>query len=364
MAQVVLRSLTKRFGNIFAVKEVSLEIREGELLALVGPSGCGKTTCLRLIAGLEEPDEGEVWIDGRLVNGLPPRERDVAMVFQNYALYPHMTIFDNLAFPLRMRKVPKSKTKKRVLEVAKMLDIEELLRRKPGELSGGQQQRVALGRAIVRNPKVFLMDEPLSNLDARLRVQMRSELLRLHRSLRATTIYVTHDQAEAMSMGDRIAVMREGEILQVDPPMNVYNKPATLFVASFIGNPPMNLFEGKVERKEGRMLINPGPFIILPAEGIEKALREFEGRSITLGIRPEDLKPLPCPSGGPNEFQGKVEVVEPLGQTVLVHVDAGGLKLTVSLAPPSSPKEGEEIALSLDSRKIHIFDPETERAIE
>ncbi|HIE09709.1 MAG TPA: ABC transporter ATP-binding protein [Armatimonadetes bacterium] len=366
MARVVLRNLTKRFGKVVAVKNINLEVKDGELLVLVGPSGCGKTTCLRLIAGLEEADEGEIWIGDKLVNDLPPKERDVAMVFQNYALYPHMSVYENMAFPLRMRKVPKGEIRRRVLEVAKMLGVEDLLPRKPGELSGGQRQRVALGRAIVRNPKVFLMDEPLSNLDAKLRVQMRSELVKLHRRLGATTIYVTHDQTEAMTMGDRIAVMKDGEVLQVDTPLNVYNRPASLFVAEFIGNPSMNLVEAVVRVEGGRPVLDAGPFVISPPKGGEEALLQFEGRKVIFGVRPEDLYVKghsPLPADHLNTIRGKVDVVEPLGPTLLTYVDAKGIRVVASLDPSTGVREGEEVELVVDIRRTHAFDPLTERAI-
>ncbi len=365
MARVLLKNLTKRFRNVVAVKNVNLEVKDGEFLVLVGPSGCGKTTCLRLIAGLEEADEGEIWIGDRLVNDLPPKDRDVAMVFQNYALYPHMSVYENLAFGLKLRKVPKEEIRRRVLEVAKMLNIEGLLPRKPRELSGGQRQRVALGRAIVRNPKVFLMDEPLSNLDAKLRVQTRSELIKLHRRLKATTIYVTHDQMEAMTMGDRIAVMKDGEILQVDTPLNVYNHPANLFVAGFIGSPSMNFVEAKVRREDERLLMDVGPFqIAVPAEKRE-TLAPYEGREVILGVRPEDLHPadaFPSPEG-PNRIRGEVEVVEPLGPNLLVYLNAGGVSLVARLDASVNVKEGEPLELAADLSKIHAFDPQSERAI-
>ena len=260
MSKVKVVNLVKRFDKTIAVDGVSFDVRDGEFIILLGPSGCGKTTTLRCIAGLETPDEGEIYIDDRLVNDLPPKDRDIAMVFQSYALYPHMTVYGNLAFPLKMRKLPKDEIDKKVREVAKLLRIEELLDRKPRQLSGGQQQRVALGRALVRTPKVFLMDEPLSNLDAKLRVYMRAELKKLQRDLKITTIYVTHDQAEAMAMADRIAVMNKGKILQYSEPNHVYEKPANLFVAGFIGSPPMNFIKASIVEKDSRIILDAGFF--------------------------------------------------------------------------------------------------------
>ncbi|MBC7288984.1 MAG: ABC transporter ATP-binding protein, partial [Armatimonadetes bacterium] len=289
MAGVRLVNLTKRFGNVIAVNGVSLEIRDGEFMVLVGPSGCGKTTCLRMIAGLEDPTEGEIWIGDRIVNDISPRDRNIAMVFQNYALYPHMTAYDNMAFALRLRRMPRHEIDRRVREAAAMLGISDLLDRRPRELSGGQRQRVALGRAIVREPSVFLMDEPLSNLDAKMRVETRAELIKLHRRLGITTIYVTHDQLEAMTMGDRIAVMRDGVIQQVDVPLGLFYNPANLFVAGFIGTPPMNFIEVRIKVVDDAVFVEgPGFSLRLPPEKAAAA-RPYDGKQVVFGIRPNDI---------------------------------------------------------------------------
>src|SRR5690554_686499 len=293
MASVTLERVTKRFGNVIAVDEASLEIRDKEFLVLVGPSGCGKSTTLRMVAGLEDVTEGNIYIGDRLVNDVPPKDRDIAMVFQNYALYPHMDVYNNMAFGLKLRKFPKSEIDRRVKEAARMLGIENLLDRKPKQLSGGQRQRVAVGRAIVREPKVFLMDEPLSNLDAKLRVQMRAELSKLHRRLEATVIYVTHDQTEAMTMGDRIVVMKDGFIQQVGAPLEVYEKPVNVFVAGFIGSPAMNFMEGVLRRDGETYFIDAKTFKLpIPAEKAAsiKNLGKYVDKQVVLGIRPEDIE--------------------------------------------------------------------------
>ncbi len=367
MARVLLRNLTKRFGDVAAVNRVTLEVQDKEFLVLVGPSGCGKTTCLRMIAGLEEVTEGEIFIGDRLVNGLSPKDRDIAMVFQNYALYPHMSVFDNMAFGLRNRRVPKAEIQRRVAETGEMLGLTDLLGRRPKELSGGQRQRVAVGRAIVREPAVFLMDEPLSNLDAKLRVRTRAELVKLHRRLGITTIYVTHDQIEAMTMGDRIAVLREGVVQQVDTPLGLYNAPANLFVAGFIGSPPMNFVECILEEQAGSLWADAGSFRIgLPADR-KGALGAYVGRPMVLGVRPADiydraLSPA-VPPKPENTIAAQVEVIEPMGATSIVYLRAGEHDLVASLDSATTAREQQPFEVVVSMQNVHLFDRETERAI-
>ncbi|PZN09374.1 MAG: glycerol-3-phosphate ABC transporter ATP-binding protein [Bacillota bacterium] len=369
MARVELRGVTKRFGQTVAVDNVSLTIEDGEFLVLVGPSGCGKSTLLRLIAGLEEVSEGEIYIDDRPVNDVPPKDRDVAMVFQNYALYPHMTVYDNMAFGLRMRKFPRDEIDRRVRQAAETLGLTHLLKRRPAQLSGGQRQRVALGRAIVRDPKVFLMDEPLSNLDAQLRVQMRTELARLHQRLGTTTIYVTHDQVEAMTLGDRIVVMRDGKLQQVATPHQLYAEPANVFVATFIGSPPMNLVRGTL-RRDGEDIWFEAEAIRCPIRGAlaEHAAAYLEGQStrpVILGVRPEHVISDPervadLPEG---RLEATVEVVEPLGAETYLYVAVGPHNLTVRTDPRMQVRAGDRLSLALDGDHLHLFDAETEQAI-
>jgi multiple sugar transport system ATP-binding protein len=368
MAEVVLKNLTKTFKNVVAVNNMNLRIADKEFLVLVGPSGCGKTTALRMIAGLEEVTSGEIYIDGRLVNDVSPKDRDIAMVFQNYALYPHMSVFDNMAFALKLRKVPKPEIKRRVEEAAKLLGLIELLDRKPKQLSGGQRQRVALGRAIVREPKVFLMDEPLSNLDAKLRVQTRAELIKLHRRLGITTIYVTHDQVEAMTMGDRIAVMRDGVIQQVDTPMGLYTKPANMFVAGFIGTPAMNFIDATLIQENGRYVVDAGAFrVVIPENKNGKRFQEYVGKPVVFGVRPEDifdkaLSPLVKPTDE-NTIKATVDVIEPMGPIVTMYLTTAKHNLVATIDAETQAKEGQEIEVVLDMDKTHLFDKETEEAI-
>lgn len=376
MAGVAFKNVTKIFGkDVRAVDDLNLEIRDQEFMVLVGPSGCGKTTALRMVAGLEEATSGDISIGDKRVNDVPPKDRDIAMVFQNYALYPHMNVYDNIAFGLRLRELKgffwqishmgeakkvKQDIDRRVRETAGMLGIEQLLHRRPKELSGGQRQRVALGRAIVRKPKVFLMDEPLSNLDAKLRIQTRAELIRLHRTLGITTIYVTHDQVEAMTMGQRIAVMRDGVLQQCDEPENVYNKPANRFVAGFIGSPPMNFLPAKLENGT----LDVGPFKISLPTGHPAS--SMSGRSVTVGIRPEDIydaKNTTIPVKPENSFQAKVDVLEKLGSEDTAYLLAGDKNLIATLDPATRIEAGESATFSVDLDRIHIFDGETERAI-
>jgi multiple sugar transport system ATP-binding protein len=362
MAQVVLKDLNKKFDEVHAVRDVNLHVRDKEFIVLVGPSGCGKSTTLRMIAGLEEVTSGEIVIGDRVVNDLPPKDRDIAMVFQNYALYPHMTVYDNMAFGLRMRKFPKHEIDKRVREAAEILGIQDLLKRKPRQLSGGQRQRVAVGRAIVRHPQVFLFDEPLSNLDAKLRVQMRVELKRLHERLETTAIYVTHDQVEAMTLGDRVVVMRDGWIQQVGEPLELYSRPANRFVAGFIGSPAMNFVDVTVKDAAGDLWAETtGLRVKVPAEQRER-LRPYTGRTVTLGVRPEDLH-LGDSGDGDHAFDAVVEVVEPLGSEILLDVKAGPHTMVARVDPGVRVKVHEQIRLALDPARIHFFDSRTEVAI-
>ncbi|BAN89496.1 ABC transporter ATP-binding protein [Aeropyrum camini] len=367
MGEIVLEGVVKRFGRVVAVDHVDLKIRDGEFFVLLGPSGCGKTTTLRLIAGLEYPDEGRILIDGEDVTYKDPKDRNVAMVFQNYALYPHMTVFDNIAFTLYLRRkemgLTKDDIRRRVLEVAKLLRIEDLLDRKPGQLSGGQQQRVALARALVRRPKVWLMDEPLSNLDALLRLAMRAELKKLQKDLGITTVYVTHDQAEALSMADRIAVMNKGRVVQVGTPEEVYLRPKHVFVATFIGAPPMNLIECTIDAVGEDLWIScPGFSRRVPDEA-RKAIESAGVKKVYLGIRPEFISVSKHEAEG--SIQGRVYVVEPLGSEYIVNVDIGdGLIVKAKiLGPKEKLSPGEKVYLNMDWSKIKIFDYKTGEAL-
>jgi multiple sugar transport system ATP-binding protein len=378
MAGVKFEHVYKRYGaqGPEVIKDLNLQIRDQEFLVLVGPSGCGKSTALRMIAGLEEISEGELFIGERLVNDVAPKDRDIAMVFQNYALYPHMSVYDNLAFGLKLRHTPKGEIDRRVQEAAGILGIEPYLTRKPKALSGGQRQRVALGRAIVREPQVFLMDEPLSNLDAKLRVQMRAEIARLHQRVQTTFVYVTHDQVEAMTMGDRIAVLNAGVIQQLGTPQELYDHPANLFVAGFIGSPAMNFFTGQLARAGEAAQVRIG------ADGASQALTlsggaaeqvtgqaPVGGREVIVGIRPEDLR---AGDGGAGQtLQGRVDVVEHLGNEQLVHLQVAGAlvpegaetrAVTARLGPDVAVKPGDQVPLTVDTAKIHVFDPSTTTA--
>ena len=364
MAEVTLKGLTKQFKNVTAVNQMNLEMRDGEFMVFVGPSGCGKTTALRMIAGLEEPTDGEIYIGERLVNDVSPKDRDIAMVFQNYALYPHMTVYDNMAFGLKLRKMPKAEIRTRVDEVAKMLGLDQLLDRKPKQLSGGQRQRVALGRAIVRQPKVYLMDEPLSNLDAKLRVQTRSEIIKLHRRLGVTTIYVTHDQVEAMTMGDRITVMKDGLIQQVDSPLNLYNKPVNMFVAGFIGSPAMNFVEATVEADGS---INAGHFTVKPKGGLVDSLKSYAGKKIIWGVRPSDIfaksmRP-DLADGVGSELNALIEVREIMGDRAYLYLMAGKHAIVADVESETPVKEETTDAFVVDMERTHAFDVESENAI-
>jgi len=367
MADVKLENVSKVYDNkVTAVRDVNVYIKDKEFVVLVGPSGCGKSTVLRMIAGLEEISGGTISIDGRVVNDIAPKDRDIAMVFQNYALYPHMSVYDNLAFGLKLRKYPKKDIDERVQHAAKILGIEPYLDRKPKALSGGPRQRVALGRAIVRQPKVFLFDEPLSNLDANLRVQMRTEISRLHHRLQTTMIYVTHDQIEAMSMGDRIVVLKDGVVQQVDTPLNIYHQPVNRFVAGFIGSPTMNFLNGTVATNGKLTFHQEGtPLTIAIPPSFETRLKPIANRPITLGIRPEHIfahKPVGVEATSP--FQAQVEVVEPVGNEIFVYFSTGsGNQYVARLATEVPPEVGKPFSLMLDISKIHIFDRQTEATL-
>ena len=368
MASLLLKNVTKKYPNGFvAVKDFNLEIQDKEFIIFVGPSGCGKSTTLRMIAGLEDISSGELYIDDKLVNDVEPKDRDIAMVFQNYALYPHMSVYDNMAFGLKLRKTPKDEIDKKVHDAAKILDLDHLLDRKPKALSGGQRQRVAMGRAIVRNPKVFLMDEPLSNLDAKLRGQMRVEISKLHQRLETTIIYVTHDQTEAMTLGTRIVVMKDGVIQQVDNPRNLYDKPCNKFVAGFIGAPQMNMIDATVAKDGAEVTLTfAGHTIALP-EAKAKKLEEagYVGKTVTLGIRPEDLHDEESfLSMSPKSvIESTVRVYEMLGSEVLLYFDVDDTSFTAKVNPRTTARPGDAVKLALDLEKIHIFDKDTELVV-
>jgi len=361
MARVALEDVTKIYpGGVKAVDNMNLEIADQEFIVLVGPSGCGKSTTLRMIAGLEEITAGRISIGDRVVNDIPPKDRDIAMVFQNYALYPHMTVYKNMAFGLMLRRVPKAEIDKKVHEAAAMLGISELLDRKPKQLSGGQRQRVAVGRAIVRNPKAFLFDEPLSNLDAKLRVEMRAELKRLHRRLQTTTIYVTHDQEEAMTLGDRIVVMKDGLVHQVADPLTIYERPANRFVAGFIGTPPMNFLEGRIFVQDGHIYFDEGSGKIRLPDRHKERLGPYEGRPVLLGVRPEDLsfQREGAFETDDNVLSAKVLVIEPLGDRMDVYVATGSHDRIVSRVDVHTVlQEGQELPMYVDVDKVHVFEP-------
>ncbi|MBV9688346.1 MAG: sn-glycerol-3-phosphate ABC transporter ATP-binding protein UgpC [Ktedonobacteraceae bacterium] len=367
MARVQFEHVSKRFNNVEVVHDISIDIKDKEFLVLVGPSGCGKSTCLRLVAGLEEPTEGEIYIGNRLVNGVDPKDRDIAMVFQNYALYPHMSVYDNMAFGLKLRHFPRNEIKKRVEVAASILGLEHLLKRKPKELSGGQRQRVALGRAIVREAQVFLMDEPLSNLDAKLRVATRAEIIKLHRRIQTTVIYVTHDQVEAMTMGDRIAVLNDGRIQQLGTPQELYDHPANMFVAGFLGSPSMNFFpNAQMVSEDGnpRIVLDGMGQITVPQQYIESA-KAAAGKHLTFGIRPshlEDVTIIRESSADGNvhsTIEGTVDVVENLGSELQVYLTSGGKNIVATLDPRSNIKAGHKVKLYVESNSIHLFESDT-----
>lgn len=374
MATVTLQNIVKKYrdktGEFLAVKSINLDIRDQEFMVLVGPSGCGKSTTLRMVAGLEEISDGSLYIDGKLINNIAPKDRDIAMVFQNYALYPHMSVYDNMAFGLKLMKYPKTEIKKRVMDASSILGLDALLDRKPKALSGGQRQRVALGRAIVRKPKVFLFDEPLSNLDAKMRVQMRAEIAKLHANVKTTMIYVTHDQIEAMTMGDRITVMKDGNIMQVDEPIQLYNHPANMFVAGFIGSPAMNFIRGKVEKQGEKTVFiekntKANPFKLTFVDELAKRATPYLGREVVLGIRPENLEN--CTHSGTNSpetsFETNVDFSEPIGAETYLYLNTGEHPIIARVDTTVRIAINEKILLGVDLKKVHLFDPETEKVI-
>ena len=374
MAGLTLKGIYKKYpGGVVAVSDVNLEIRDKEFIVLVGPSGCGKSTTLRMIAGLEEISEGELYIGDRLVNDIAPKDRDIAMVFQNYALYPHMTVFDNMAFGLKLRKVPKDEIERKVNEAAKILDLSHLLDRKPKAMSGGQRQRVALGRAIVRSPKVFLLDEPLSNLDAKLRAQMRTEIAKIHKKLGTTFIYVTHDQTEAMTMGDRIVCMKDGFVQQVDTPQNLYENPVNKFVAGFLGSPQMNFIDAELKEEYGQYIVEFGATngrgnryqIIVPESKVNEDLGAYVGKEIILGVRPESIhdEEMYLSNASTGVIDANVEITEMMGAETYLYLLCEGIPLTARVSPRSTARPGDDIKVAIDPNRIHIFDKETEKAI-
>jgi multiple sugar transport system ATP-binding protein len=381
MAELEFRGLHKAFdGGTVAVDSLDLVVADGEFLVLVGPSGSGKTTVLRMAAGLERATSGDVLIGGQVVNGVAPPDRDIAMVFQTYALYPHMTVYENMAFGLKLHGVSKSEIRPRVLSTARMLELDDLLKRKPAQLSGGQRQRVAMGRAIVREPAAYLMDEPLSNLDAKLRVEMRTYLATLHQRLRTTTLYVTHDQTEAMTMGDRVAVMRDGRLQQVDVPKVLYDRPANAFVAGFIGSPAMNLLRARLLAGDGAVSVELGEAVLPLSRGLlarRPGLAQYSGREVVVGIRPEDIEDASLvPSANGTSLPVRVTLAEALGAEVIAHFPlgvaadpaaepdkTGGVQLTARLSPRSEARTGQQLRVAIDLERLHFFDPETDAAI-
>jgi len=361
MAEVALRNVVKRYDNVEAVRSINLDIPDNEFVVLVGPSGCGKSTTLRMIAGLEEVTAGDIYIGGDIVNDLPPKDRDIAMVFQNYALYPHMSVFENMSFGLKLRKFPKDEIKKRVDHAARILDITELLDRKPKALSGGQRQRVAMGRAIVRNPKVFLFDEPLSNLDAKLRVQMRTEIKRVHQLVKTTTVYVTHDQVEAMTLADRVVVMNGGLIEQIATPQDLYHHPRTHFVAGFIGSPAMNFIRCRLEQNGAGQRVRISETISLPVPASRAArFASVNGKELLFGLRPEHItEPRRSDRDASCEFAATLDVVEPMGMETMVYFTVDGQEVCGRVDPGSARGPGESMRLYADMDRMHLIDPQT-----
>lgn len=365
MASVTYDHVIKEFGNVRAVNDLNFHVEDKEFLVFVGPSGCGKTTALRLLAGLEEISRGQIRIGDRVVNDVPPKDRDIAMVFQSYALYPHMSVFDNMAFSLKLRNTPKDEIKKRVHEAAEILGIQELLERKPRQLSGGQRQRVAVGRAIVRNPKVFLFDEPLSNLDAKLRVQTRAEISKLHQRLQTTFIYVTHDQTEAMTMASRIAVINKGSLQQLDTPQVLYDTPVNMFVAGFIGSPAMNFFSATIKHGDGKLMVVSDGFAVAIPTHLQKPYEKIVGKKVVFGIRPEDIHNpqfLP-PAIHAENVSCKVDVIEMMGNETYLYLINGSSNFVARVDPRTNYKVGDLVQVAFNMDKFHIFDPDTEQAV-
>ena len=365
MASVTYNHVTKRFGDVIAVNDLTIEIADKEFLVFVGPSGCGKTTSLRMLAGLDDITEGEIYIGDRRVNDVLPKDRDIAMVFQSYALYPHMSVYDNMAFGLRLRKTPHEEIDRRVRQAASELGIEHLLDRKPGALSGGQRQRVAVGRAIVREPHVFLMDEPLSNLDAKLRVEARAMIQRLHQRLETTFIYVTHDQTEAMTMGSRIAVLKDGVLQQVDTPQRLYGYPNNMFVAEFIGSPSMNFFEATVTQEDGDVYVDTGVFRVKAPEGKRAAWKRQVGKPAILGVRPEDIHDIEYAPPGitPQPAQATIDMTELMGNEVFLYLKSGKHEYVARVDPRTNARVGREHIVVMNTDNMHLFDAESETAI-
>ncbi len=365
MASVTFDHVTKRFGDVVAVNDLNIHIEDKEFLVLVGPSGCGKSTALRCLAGLEDVTEGRILIGNQVVNDVAPKDRDIAMVFQSYALYPHMSVFDNMAFGLKLRKVPKDEIKRRVQEAAEMLGIQDLLDRKPRQLSGGQRQRVAVGRAIVREPKVFLFDEPLSNLDAKLRVETRANISKLHLQLETTFIYVTHDQMEAMTMASRIAVINKGVLQQIDTPQTLYDRPGNLFVAGFIGSPSMNFFDARITKDDGKLYVDGGTFNVQIPENRVSVYQPYIGKSVIFGIRPEDIynPEYAAPGINAQPVPAKVDVTELMGNEIFVYLKNGNHNFIARVDPRSRYHIGDDVQVMFNMDNFHIFDKETEVAI-
>ncbi|MDA1330240.1 MAG: sn-glycerol-3-phosphate ABC transporter ATP-binding protein UgpC [Chloroflexi bacterium] len=365
MASVTYDHVYKRFGDVTAVNDLNIHVEDKEFLVLVGPSGCGKSTALRLLAGLEEISDGQILIGDRVVNDLPPKDRDIAMVFQSYALYPHMSVFDNMAFGLRLRKMDKAEIRRRVEYAADILGIGPLLDRKPRQLSGGQRQRVAVGRAIVREPNVFLLDEPLSNLDAKLRVQTRAEISKLHKELATTFIYVTHDQVEAMTMATRIAVINYGLLQQIETPKNLYDRPANKFVAGFIGSPAMNFFDAKISKANGKLVADTGNFTVDVPKGRTKAYDKYVGKAVTLGIRPEDIHNAKFTPANitPSKVAAEVDVVELMGNEIVAYAKSGSDNFVARVDPRSAYKYGDKVQMVFNVENMHVFDKDTEEAV-
>jgi multiple sugar transport system ATP-binding protein len=362
VARIRFENVTKYYGSVLAVDKLDLEIRDKEFVVLLGPSGCGKTTTLNMIAGLEELSEGDIWFDDEVVNFMPPHKRDVAMVFQSYALYPHKSVYENIAFGLAMRKYPKAEIDKRVRDAAARLHIDHLLKRRPNQLSGGQRQRVALGRAMVRQPAVFLMDEPLSNLDAALRVSMRAEIKDLHQSMQTTFVYVTHDQAEALTLADRIVVMSDGIVQQVGTPDEIYEQPRNMFVASFLGNPPINYLEGQLAELDGRIAFRRGGLTLALNAAASAKLAGNAGREVVLGLRPEDVDDRSAPVEG-GAIDGHVNFVMPIGSDQFLNMKLEGEELFFRVGKETRHRNGEEVTLAANLDRLHLFDPETENSL-
>ncbi len=366
MAQIQIQNLSKVYkGGVKAVDNVNVEVKDKEFMVLVGPSGCGKSTTLRMVAGLEDISEGKIMINDRLVNDVPAKDRDIAMVFQNYALYPHMTVFENMAFGLKLKKYPKQEIERRVHEATEILGINRLIGRRPRQLSGGERQRVALGRAIVRKPKVFLFDEPLSNLDAKMRVQMRTEIHKLRLRLQTTFIYVTHDQTEALTLGDRVMVMKDGKVQQCADPMTIYDKPANKFVAGFIGSPPINLMEGRIIKKERKYYFDEGKFKVRIVDEMRKVVAPYAGKEVTFGIRAEDIydKLFVSEASPDNTIRAVCEVVEPLGSEVYLYLNTGKNSFIARVGAHNRPDVNRDMDLVFDMSKVHFFDRDTEKTI-